>query len=445
MPARLFFAVATVTLCSAALYVVGAHPLPAATAVRIALLASSAARPRFPEPTPKTPVPPVASAPGPTCVPDPASAPAGSDPERSAGLAWVDMKSRTAGWAWIAPRDVPEGGVAEPGRLLQTADGGRCWSGVSLPRAAGRVHAPLPLDAQVVVAPSDDGAHLFRTSSAGRTWSSVALGDDRHVLGFRLAQATGGRATLTVQCDHGMTSNCDYALHSTDGGRSWARARALPRSGQLVELDRRAWFLNGNVGNSQDTLVRTTNGGRTWQAADWSAGAAHLSWKAYDDEDGWSGQGDVQSMAYLTTRRRLVAAIASRDVGGATHLVRLDDLGARADTVFTAPLGTKVSVLFAASDVLHAVLQADNNESNAKTSLLWSTDGVRWHEVKPAIATGVLGDVDDLDLENVRFVTPTDAFALAEDHRLWRSADAGSTWEPVERCGGGALENVVEP
>ncbi|MFO0615886.1 MAG: hypothetical protein U0414_25045 [Polyangiaceae bacterium] len=344
------------------------------------------------------------------------------------------MKSTRAGWAWV---DETSGELLQ-GSLLRTDDGGRCWTRVSLPPAISAPsewpNAALPLDARVAVVPDDDH-HLFRTANGGRTWSRSSIDVPVHVTGTSLAHASGRRATLMLECDHGMSSSCDLVLHTADAARSWSGPEPLPRSGELIELDARHWFQNGRIATGRSSLLRTSDAGRSWEISDWTRGTTEPTWRPYDDEEDVSGDDFVDSVVYLADAKRTIAAVES-----ATQLIALDHFGARTTLLYQAGGRTTIRLLSTTGNVAHAVVEPPSDEG--LPTLISSVGGTDWDEHKPSLAPGAPGSIADLELEHVQFVSESVAFTLS-GKRLWRTDDGGSTWAPVDRCETGSLDSEV--
>lgn len=396
-------------------------PTTAATAARTTG-APVATAPPLPAPSARSP------GPSPDAVPTPDVEEA---PSPWPKVRWVDMKSAHAGWAWV---DEPRGDLLG-GSLLRTDDGGRCWTRVALPPP---IAAPsewpneaFPLGARVVVVPDDDH-HLFRTANGGRTWTRSSIDVPWRVTGTSIGNVSGPRATLLMECDHGMSSSCDFALRTNDGGRVWSGAESLPRHGGLIELDARHWFQNGHVATGLSSLLRTSDAGRSWEIADWTRGATRPRWSPFDAEEDMSGDGFVESVVYLANAKRTIAAVEN-----ATRLITLDDFGSRSTIVYQAAAQTTIRLLSTTENVAHAVLETPREDG--LPSFLSSVDGSDWHERTPSLAAGAPGSIADLELEHVQFVSASVGFTL-DEKRLWRTDDAGSTWAPVAPCASGSLQ-----
>jgi len=109
----------------------------------------------------------------------------------------------------------------------------------------------------------DTQHHLYGTVNTGRTW--VRLPDPtRHNAPVLLADNGGGHAFLATQGGVG-----DTLVGTTDGGRSWG---LVLRSGgsffgwaDLGFVSASVGFVVGPTHYAPEHLYRTQDGGRTWQ------------------------------------------------------------------------------------------------------------------------------------------------------------------------------------
>jgi photosystem II stability/assembly factor-like uncharacterized protein len=133
--------------------------------------------------------------------------------------------------------------VSAAGNLLATADGGRTWRRVAIPKVSGTMH-------EVVFADALHGCALTMATDVGQTSTEIATTD-----GGATWTTVAGAILPVAACAHG------------DVGRTIAAA-AAGRVSQLVPTldvldDRTAWVL------TDQGLDRTTDGGATWSGVAW--------------------------------------------------------------------------------------------------------------------------------------------------------------------------------
>jgi photosystem II stability/assembly factor-like uncharacterized protein len=163
--------------------------------------------------------------------------------------------------------------LCQQGTVWATADGGATWAKRQT-GAKGRLRAIAFMDAKRGITIGDDGA-MFATEDAAKTWKPVDSGTKDHLLDLSFVGELGWAAGFE-----------GVILHSTDGGRTWAKQKA--DTGQAIES---IFFLDANQGWAAGwagTILRTTDGGKTWQAvkiaqSSWSLTCVYFR----DAKEGW--------------------------------------------------------------------------------------------------------------------------------------------------------------
>ena len=184
-------------------------------------------------------------------------------------VAFLDVTFADAmhGWAVGDPANANTGKVA----IYRTVDGGHVWTRVQV-NVRGGLHAVSFANAKVGWAVGDA---LLHTTDGGRHWArqfSVHTGLD-----LMDVQAVSARRAWV--CGDGR-----LVLRTIDGGRTWKRLHAT--GGGDDGLLRQVQFTSRTTGwvNTDQAVVHTTDGGLHW-ARSLTANASGLSFA--DAQDGW--------------------------------------------------------------------------------------------------------------------------------------------------------------
>jgi photosystem II stability/assembly factor-like uncharacterized protein len=204
--------------------------------------------------------------------------------------------------------------------VYRTSDGGRLWSvcrgaivrsprliGAALPRRIRDLHNVVSVvsaggtvfalyDGRAPhVGPTQKGVHagVVASSDSGRTWR-VRLQLPR-LRDYVLEMSAPDREHLWVLTgDDPVTTRRQHLLSTSDGGRSWRevwRGDSFADPAHSLETvqfvsDTTGWAVDDQAGE----VVRTTNGGRTWQRAGTSYGILF----ALDASHAWQCTGEYE-------------------------------------------------------------------------------------------------------------------------------------------------------
>ena len=160
------------------------------------------------------------------------------------------------------------------GTVIRTADGGATWSRLEVPDSSRLdfrdIDAVDDRTAYVLSIGPGDASRIYKTSDAGRTWTlqfkntdpkafydAMAFRDAR--TGFAVSDSVDGRIVLISTADGGarwspVASGLPPAL---DGEGAYAA------SGSNIAIGRKGVW----IGTSASRVVRSTDGGHTWSAA----------------------------------------------------------------------------------------------------------------------------------------------------------------------------------
>lgn len=151
---------------------------------------------------------------------------------------------------------------------------------------------PMPLIAQSLILDIADGANR-----------AIAVGERGHILvsesrrDWRPVEKVPTRATLTAVATAGdkawAVGHDGVILHSADGGLTWSRQRAAPYDPAVDDLHNGAPLLdvlfldeaNGIAIGAYSLMLRTADGGATWQPVAFDAAAAEPAAEPAESED----------------------------------------------------------------------------------------------------------------------------------------------------------------
>jgi photosystem II stability/assembly factor-like uncharacterized protein len=175
----------------------------------------------------------------------------------------------------------------EPPSVLATADGGAHWTKVHLPQAPPGIDSTNQAGALVVPTHGGDLALVLQGVGTGRDASGAAKLSPAYVysspdgglhwVGPRALPGDGGplgNVHLTALDDtHWWWAVGTDVYFSSDRGRHWSPAGALPNPAQISDLRfstaTDGWARAANMaGNGPNTLFLTSDGGRTWSAVE---------------------------------------------------------------------------------------------------------------------------------------------------------------------------------
>ena len=163
--------------------------------------------------------------------------------------------------------------------VLRTVDGGRTWEKLNVTTDALDFRDIDAIDAQtayILSIGNGPDSRIYKTTDAGKTWNLQFKNED---------QKAFLDAMSFWDANHGIAfgDSVDkqfYILTTADGGRTWSRVPAtnlspaqenegaFAASGTNIALfgKSHAWIGTGAAAKSR--VLRTTDGGRTWQIAD---------------------------------------------------------------------------------------------------------------------------------------------------------------------------------
>ena len=255
-------------------------------------------------------------------------------------------------------------------------------------------------------------AIIYRTSNSGRSWTRV-----------KTNRVGGINAVSFANTKVGWATSRNAVLHTVDGGRHWA-VLVMPNHDRFNGVQalgmRQAW-----VSGDTDTLLRTVNGGATWQHSSTGSGkglgsivftSAKAGWVAAGKEILHTADGGAHWTSQFTAAAKVAGlSFASASDGWATSgggVYATTDGGARWARQTTAPATGWVFALGHPD----AVIGADNGLN------VTADGGATWQPAR-RLAAGYTGD-----LATVQFINARTGWVAGSGGAILRTPDGGTTW-----------------
>jgi len=258
---------------------------------------------------------------------------------------------------------------------------------------------------------------IIHTSDGGETW---VLQDSQ----------TGNEITdiFFLNRDLGWASSLNYMvspygtvlLKTENGGEDWVSI-PYPEENIFINCIIFRDSLNGWMGGSPHAILRTSDGGQSWQqaAVDTSILAFFpvLSIRFYDDNYGYACGGLFE-----------IAGVIWRTTDGGESWQAIDPVYAPADEVHELHL----------YDSLHVIGAGGDPDFGYGVAFIRTDDGgVTWDYEE----IGLQGNAFDLD-----FRTPMEAWApLGQKRKLIYSLDGGDTWTEIDTPENTAIFSIMFP
>ncbi|MES1244306.1 MAG: YCF48-related protein [Acidobacteriota bacterium] len=329
---------------------------------------------------------------------------------------------------------------------LRSRNGGATWETLNVPGQSLRQLAAHPRTAKTVFATTTEG--LFRSTDAGLHWKAVRGGLPAKLDAVRLVIDPVAPRRLY------LTAAEPWRLfRSVDGGFSWQESENFP-GGFLHAFTTHPRSPRTLYTGVDEAVFKSTDGGASWQAT------------------GAGLEGYVETLRIFPSRPNTVYAGTSNGLyrsldGGATWsrsegLPRdsfVAELAASGKTLVAsaAPFDRRAGIYRSEDGGLTWAFSSRGLSALDVTAVdfgapgtIWimaggflfrSTDaGLTWNRVRTDRTT-IFGPttvaVDPADRSNV--------FVVHSDGAVWRSADAGRTWEATGHAGLQATELMIDP
>jgi photosystem II stability/assembly factor-like uncharacterized protein len=164
-----------------------------------------------------------------------------------------------------------DGWVLTHRSLLVTHDSGGSWTEVTPPDRVGAivgVHFPSPEEGYVAERDYDDldgTLTVHHTSDGGASWQSLVVDPHDYIQPLRVSFSfpTAELGFAAVRLESGGAFSYASLLRTTDGGTTWEVVGDAPAASGVTFLDASTgWLVGGPTGISD--LFATGDGGRTW-------------------------------------------------------------------------------------------------------------------------------------------------------------------------------------
>jgi photosystem II stability/assembly factor-like uncharacterized protein len=181
--------------------------------------------------------------------------------------------------------------IGSDGRVRATSDGGRSWvhpSNASGPAPVARLFAPHRHFAPGGVVWRLNGQQLERTADGGASWQAAALpeGAAATAAGPQFVDASHGWLAAASCSNPVAVVFCSTLYRTVDSGGRWEAISELQAVGPIAFADTDTGVL---MRFDDDSLHRTTDGGRTWSALGLPRGSIPLARLIYfrNAQEGW--------------------------------------------------------------------------------------------------------------------------------------------------------------
>jgi photosystem II stability/assembly factor-like uncharacterized protein len=374
-----------------------------------------------------------------------------------------DLHYASTSIAWACRYDVG---------VVKSIDGGTTWATkLSLP--AGSVDDLFILDATHVWAQYHETHTCYRTADGGTSWSSSTPPDD--LLDVAFTSATNGWAVANEYPVSSFTTPTSTIYKTTDSGVTWTPVRttaeeelfavAAQDATHVVAGGSASPHYTAGPGNRNARTVSTADGGTSWSTVAPLGGlqAAVIDIAFTTTQHGWASVADVATSAgdasavlettngggsWTSVSAPGVTALACNGVGdflgvGHTVLSGQDLLGYASDTILGAAAGAAIDrrdqYVLDPTAVIGDLAFVDADHG-------WALHGGDWQVSRTSNggASWATANVDVFGSLNALWATSASvAWAVGDFGSMYRSVDAGATWEPVESTTTQALQDIA--
>lgn len=351
------------------------------------------------------------------------------------------------------------------GTVMRTDDGGNTWIDQSLTTAdnisSGFFHNSIVGWISFSSDNLEDNGRIYKTTDGGMSWILQFSDSNCAIRDLSFINDEEGWALAFYRQTDPVAASRNFFLGTTDGGDNWICLDTIDRS-SFTKID----MINGNLGYIAGAgipnLMKTTDGGQSWQSSEHSSNAALFdvlftsathgytcgnnfyfshnagaSWDfsycyhshgvgMYDDQNGWTftinkifkvAGGGEDLIHQLTVNKSVLSAISVVSpakvyvTGRHVMILTTDDGGINWRDISS---GTHQN--------LHSVFFLDDNigwaGGSGRVILNTHDGGLHWNYG--------IHDVSDEAITGIRFISPDTGWFVNGD--VYRSTDGGMSW-----------------
>ena len=332
------------------------------------------------------------------------------------------------------------------GEVRKTTDGGQTWVRQAIPLQGNFVGIDF-VNATTGWVVGAEGS-VYKTNDGGNTWSRQRHDTSRFYTGVSFVSAT-----------EGWVCGNSTILHTTDGGSTWI-TQPVPAGADAIEV-RFVDSQNGWAAGALRTILHTTNGGQTWTL---QLGGV------YNDAD---NRYPFNGLDALDAANAIAVgggnSIYTTTNGGAQWFSRGNGSGtlpfrfARTDANHVWSANSNSEVLYSVNGgrkwdraIIQLQLECEtcsntadiaflnNNEGWAVINGLFTTTSWVWHSVDGGRNWQSLNVLNTGPLTGIAIVDAQTLVAVSGNvNEIFRSTDAGITWNSVPHPGSGTWFGAV--
>ncbi len=350
--------------------------------------------------------------------------------------------------------------------LIRTDDGGNSWQRIAVPTSYS-LRELYSLDGNTIWAAGYD-ATLLRSDDGGGSWTNVNIGLEgqrSELVALHFSDEMNGWAVGRQRSDREFEYWLAMALKTQDGGKTWqhvplpklafesgfGRDSLISRLSSVYFLDAdKGWVCGGLAIGNEGVLLRTDNGGLSWQQEPTGNVRELIDFAILSDEI-FVAVGDNGALIRSTDAGKEWQQVIPKIEVGAS----LTTVYAMGQTIFTA--GALRRILKSEDGGVSWQLSFEGQSKNAE-QVQWfssvefadsrngwavgshaglfktSDGGDSWHQM----TRGVLST-----LYSVHFFDDVAGLVAGRDGTILRTTNGGSEWEPVSIEGEDSLKDLT--
>lgn len=279
----------------------------------------------------------------------------------------------------------------------------------------------------LVRAGREDPDVIYGTADGGKTWSKLNDRDLRDSKGVIFADEENG---WTIKDNWTTDARSNTVLRTTDGGRSWQKVLEIGTPIYTVDFPDQNF---GYVSPRWLPVRRTTNGGDTWEESDSTEGVNYVFFLS--DKEAW-GYGSAiwhtndggNKWTKVVSPPRTAWDLYNAAFVKQTGII----IGSRNEVwrwsqdeswLPIKNLPERLEVLTSVS-----LVNSDEGWISGWVTVSEKHEGVLFHTDNGGRSWKTIARVPN-ELNDIRFLDPTEGWALGDDDILLHTTDGGTTWQ----------------